>query len=185
MSSPITVECEIRALVSDEQYGRLAAALAAEGVSEGEDEQVTYYFEGHDDPDLRIQKNGAGAKIWMKRGQMHDEAREEIEIPCRGESFDDLEALFTALGYRVSIKWFRRRLTFRLGDITATLDDTRGYGKIVELEKLCAPEGREAALAELKAKMETLGIVPTPKEAFDLLYRGYKHDWRRLVGEAA
>lgn len=183
MQAPGDIECEIRTFVTDAQYGGLLAALERDAVG-GEDEQVTYYFEGNGDPDLRIQRNARGAKIWMKEGAMHDEARREIEIPCDGADFGKLEALFLALGYRVSIKWFRKRRTFRLGDIVATLDDTRGYGKILELERLCAASEREAALEGLKRKLEELGLAQTPKEEFDRRYKEYKAGWREALGEA-
>lgn len=184
MTTPINIECEIRAFLSDEQYDQLSDELGRTAVPAGEDEQVTYYFEGNGDPDLRIQRNGTGAKIWMKKGRMHDEARQEIELPCRGEDFGTLQELFLALGYTISIKWFRKRRLFKLGEIAVTLDDTKGYGKIIELEKMCSEAGREPALDELKARMREFGIEPTPKEEFDRRYKDYKRNWRALTGEA-
>ena len=183
MPTPITIECELRAFLTDEHHAQLADQLGRLGTSGGEDEQVTYYFEGNGDPDLRIQRNSTGSKIWLKKGRMHEEARQEIELPCRRDDFDTLEKLFLALGYAVSIKWFRKRRLFKLDGITVTLDDTKGYGKIVELEKLCLEDGRAAALEELKGRMRELGIAP-PKEEFDARYRAYKEDWRALTGEA-
>jgi predicted adenylyl cyclase CyaB len=183
MPDPINIECEIRAFLTDEQYDRLSEKLAGIAEADGEDEQVTYYFEGNGDPDLRIQRNSTGAKIWFKKGRMHDEARLEIELPCRREDFGTLEQLFSALGYAVSIKWFRKRRLYRLEGVTVTLDDTRGYGKILELEKVCFEGERDEALGLLKARMSELGIEPTPKEAFDLRYAEYKRNWRELTGE--
>lgn len=185
MTTPHDIECEIRAFVTDDRYAELLERLRREAVHEGRDEQVTYYFEGNGDPDLRIQRNARGGKIWYKGGKMHEEARREIEIPFdKEDAFGKFEELFLALGYRVSIKWFRARETFRLGDITVTLDDTKGYGKIIEFERLCSEEGREAALEELKTAMDGFGIAPSPKEEFDRRYAAYKKDWRSLLGEA-
>ncbi|HJV32548.1 MAG TPA: CYTH domain-containing protein [Patescibacteria group bacterium] len=185
MTTPQDIECEIRAFVTDDQYGGLLERLRREAAHEGRDEQVTYYFEGNGDPDLRIQRNARGGKIWYKGGKMHEDARREIEIPFETEgAFGKFEELFLALGYRVSIKWFRARETFKLGGVTVTLDDTKGYGKIVEFERLCAEDGREAALAGLKEAMAGYGIAPTPKEEFDRRYAAYKADWRSLLGEA-
>jgi len=185
MTTPIDIECEIRAFVTDGQYGELLDKLRSIAVYAGQDDQTTYYFEGNGDPDLRIQRNARGAKIWYKGGKMHDDARREIEILCHGDGdFGKLENLFLALGYRVSIKWFRARHIFKIGDVTVTLDDTKGYGKIIEFEKICREHEREAALAELELKMGELGVVPTPKEDFDRRYAEYKKDWRSLTGEA-
>jgi predicted adenylyl cyclase CyaB len=182
MPNPINIECEIRAFVTDEQYDALSERLMRIAMSGGEDEQVTYYFTGNGDPDLRIQRNGTGAKIWMKKGAMHDEARHEIEVPCQGDDFPALEELFLALGYVVSVKWFRKRRLFKLDGITVTLDDTKGYGKIIELEKICMEDERDTSLGQLKTQMHELGIAPTPKEEFDLRLKNYKENWRALTG---
>lgn len=185
MTTPETIECELRAFVADDEHARLLERLRSDGAYAGEDDQETWYFEGNGDPDLRIQRNTKGSKIWYKDGKMHAEARREIEVPCRSaDDFGNLEALFTALGYRVAIKWFRRRHAFTLGDISIALDDTRGYGKVVEFEKLCLPHEREAALKGLTAKMAEYGIAPSPKEEFERRYAAYKKDWRALTGEA-
>ena len=185
MNTPIDIECEIRAFVTDGEYAALLDRLRTIAMYAGQDDQVTYYFEGNGDPDLRIQRNAHGAKIWYKGGKMHEDARREIEILCHGDGdFEKLESLFLALGYRVSIKWFRARHVFKLGAITVTLDDTKGYGKIIEFERICLEHDREAALIELKLKMNELGIAPTPKEEFDRRYAEYKADWRSLTGEA-
>jgi hypothetical protein len=46
------------------------------GESLGVDHRETHYFDGKED--LRIQKNDGFSKIWLKKGRLHDEAREEI-----------------------------------------------------------------------------------------------------------
>jgi len=185
MNTPIDIECEIRAFLTDEEHASLLEKLRGTGISADEDEQVTYYFEGNGDPDLRIQRNSLGAKIWYKDGKMHEDSRREIEIACGGgDAFGRLEQLFVALGYRVSIKWLRKRRTFKLDDITVTLDDTKGYGKIVEFERVCREDEREKAVLDLKLKMRELGISPTPKDVFARRYEDYKKNWRNLLGEA-
>lgn len=181
MPSPINVECELRAFVTPERYQDLIEKFSRIAMSGGADEQVTYYFEGNGDPDLRIQRHAYGSKIWMKKGKLHDEAREEIEIECKREDFETLENLFVALGYRISIKWFRLRHRFKWDGISVMLDHTRGYGHILELEKLCTANEREGALAELRAKFEELGVPITPKEEFEKAYARYKAGWRELT----
>lgn len=184
MATPINIECEIRAFLTDEQYDRLSEKLGRVAMFGGEDEQVTYYFQGNGDPDLRIQRRSNGSKIWLKKGRMHDEARPEIELPCQSDDFPTLENLFLALGYTISVKWFRQRRLYKLDGITITLDDTKGYGKIIELEKVCFEEERDTALGALKTQMHELGIAPTPKAEFDLRYKNYTENWRALTGEA-
>lgn len=180
MPSSATIECELRTFITAEQHASLLRRFSGGEPDEG-DEQITYYFEGNGNPDLRIQKNASGAKVWMKKGQLHEDAREEIEVPCAREDFENLEKLFVSLGYRVSIKWFRRRHTFEWDSISVMLDHTKGYGHILELEKLCSPDGREEALADLRARLEELEIPISPKQDFAARYADYKVRWPELT----
>jgi adenylate cyclase class IV len=116
---------------------------------------------------------------------MHADAREEIEVPVEREKFGALAALFGALGFAVKVKWFRKRLSFRWDGIDVALDDTRGYGRILELEKVCGEAEREATIGELKARLASLGLAPTPKEEFGRRYADYLERWRELVREPA
>ncbi|TSC71585.1 MAG: Uncharacterized protein G01um101438_1016 [Parcubacteria group bacterium Gr01-1014_38] len=166
------VECEVRSFLTDEQYQRLRDFFHREATFLGEDEQVTYYFNG--EHDLRIQQNTQYAKIWLKKGALHDESREELEVRVPREQFEILHQLFVALGYEVTIQWFRKRLSFQWNDIEVSLDDTKGYGRILELEKRTALEDAETTTAYLKSKLEQLGIPLTPKAEFDQRYAQYK-----------
>jgi len=97
------IECELRSFLTKERFDVLRERLSLEGEHVGTDDQVTYYYDGP--KDLRIQKNGSYAKVWLKKGKMHDEAREEVEIRTAKENFDALDELFRTLGYGVSIEW--------------------------------------------------------------------------------
>lgn len=173
------IEVEIRSFISPEQYGQLIDYFAKNGTFLSEDEQVTYYFDS--EQDLRIQKNKFYSKVWMKKGKIHDDSREEIEIKLPVAEFEKLENLFLSLGYAVSIKWFRRRHSFRWHEIDVAVDCTKGYGYILELEQMAAEEEKEKVLQFLKQKLAELGIKETPKEEFDQKYKYYKENWKRLV----
>ena len=173
------IECEIRSFLTEQEYHALMKRLKKEATFLSEDEQITYYFDSEED--LRIQKNKLFSKIWLKKGNIHDEHREELEIQVPRDDFEKLEKLFMALGYTVSIQWFRKRHTFVWGDIKVMLDFTRGYGYILELEKVVSPEEQESTVEHLKTLMQKLGITLTPKEEFDTKYQHYKKHWRKLV----
>lgn len=175
------IECEIRSFITKEQYKKLLAFFNKNGKSLGKENQITYYFNG--DADLRIQQNKAYSKIWLKKGKIHDEAREEIEIRCAKEDFNKLEKLFSALGYKIEIKWFRQRNSFKWKGINVCLDYTRGYGYILELEKMCRQEETEKTRKYLKSKLAELGISLTPKKEFEKAFDFYKKNWRKLAGE--
>jgi adenylate cyclase class IV len=60
----------------------------------------------------------------MKKGDLHDDAREEIEIKFEIDDFDKLKSLFLALGYDVEIVRLRKRIQFDRDGIEVSLDDT-------------------------------------------------------------
>ena len=175
----MNIEVEIRSFISKEQYEQLLAYFKKEGESLGEDYQETYYFDTEED--LRIQKNNSFSKIWMKKGKLHDDHREEIEIRFDKNDFEKLERLFLNMGIGVQIKWFRTRNTFRWQGISVMVDYTKGYGYIIELEKMTTQEDKDKTLELLKEKLKTLNIPLTPKEEFQKKYEYYKTNWRDLV----
>lgn len=174
------IEVELRSFLTKSQFLKLLRFFKRNAKFLGEDYQVTYYF---DAPlDLRIQKGRTYAKIWMKSGKIHEEKREEIEIFCKRDDFSKLEKLFISLGYKIKAKWYRKRRKFRWEGVNVMLDYTRGYGYIIELEKVVRdPKRRERALKILRKKFEKLGINPTPKKEFDKKYKWYLKNWRRIL----
>lgn len=117
----------------------------------------------------------------MKSGKIHDDQREELEIFTDKNNFPSLERLFRELGYSTEIKWFRKRREYRWGDVTVCIDDTKGYGRIIELEKITGLNTKEDTLKYLKEKLASLDIKLTPKEEFNSKYEYYKKNWRELV----
>ena len=85
------------------------------------------------------------------------------------------------MGYNIEIKWFRKRFEFKWGDITVCLDFTKGYGYIIELEKICSGKTKEKESEILKQKLRSLGVEITSKEEFDKKFQYYKENWKSLV----
>mgnify|MGYP003405835104 CR=1 FL=1 len=173
------IEAEIRSFLSKEQFAQLISLFQEQGTFINTDEQETYYFQS--EHDLRIQKNNFFAKIVLKQGKVHDEAREELEIKVERDQFAGLESLFTSLGYPVKIKWFRTRHTFDWGDIKVMLDYTRGYGYIIELEKMCEEKDQSASLTLLKTKLAELGVSLTERAVFEEKFKNYEQNWKQLT----
>ncbi|MCK5608822.1 CYTH domain-containing protein [Candidatus Pacearchaeota archaeon] len=173
------IEVEIRSFISKEQYEQLLEFFKENAKLKKEDYQETSYFDC--EQDLRIQKNDFTSKVWLKQGQIHDEQREETEIHFKKENFEDLEKLFTQLGYSTEIKWFRKRHEFEWENITVCIDYTKGYGHIIELEKLCEEKDQNQELENLKEKLKTLNIELTPKEKFKEKFEHYKNNWKELT----
>ena len=175
----MNIEVEIRSFITKEQYEKLLEFFKKEGELVKEDYQETYYFDT--DEDLRIQKNKFFSKIWLKKGKIHDDHREEIEIKFDKDDFAKLEKLFLNIGMNIDIKWFRTRYAFKWQDVEASVDYTKGYGYIIELEKMSTEEEKEKALELLKEKLKQLKIPLTPKEEFKKKYEFYKKNWQKLT----
>jgi predicted adenylyl cyclase CyaB len=173
------IETEIRSLIPEEKFNELLNFFKKNASLIKEDYQETYYFDC--DKDLRIQRNNFYSKIWMKKGKIHDDHREEIEIKFDKNEFENLEKLFLSLGYNIEIKWFRKRIKFKWKDITVCLDFTKGYGYIIELEKICTEDTKIQELENLKQKLKALDIKITPKAEFKRKFLYYKENWKSLV----
>lgn len=176
------VEVEIRSFISEEKYEKLIEYFRMHGKNMKEDFQETYYF--NSPVDLRIQRNNFFSKIWLKKGKIHDECREEIEVRFPREDFEKLEKILLSLGFSIKIKWFRSRHEFEWDGIKVCVDYTRGYGYIIELEKISGESEKEGVLNQLKEKMSLLSIPVTPREEFEKKFKYYEHNWKELTGES-
>jgi hypothetical protein len=61
------------------------------------------------------------------------------------------------------------------------LDFTKGYGYILELEKMSNKEEKVKTLEFLREKLNQLNIPLTPKDEFQNKYLNYKENWKTLV----
>ncbi|MDD2487653.1 MAG: CYTH domain-containing protein [Candidatus Gracilibacteria bacterium] len=173
------IEVELRSFITEDKYKELLNFFDLNGEFKSKNNQETFYFDCKED--LRIQKNDDYAKVWMKKGNMHDEAREEIEIRFEKEDFNKMEKLFLSLGYDVDIKWFRTRYSYSWQGIDVSVDDTRGYGYIIELEILSDEKDKDKNLDYLKSKMSELGVISSSKDEFVSKFDIYKNFWKDLI----
>ncbi|MBI4174065.1 MAG: CYTH domain-containing protein [Candidatus Aenigmarchaeota archaeon] len=174
------IEVEVRSFISKEQYEKLLNFFKKNSkVLKENDYQETFYFDS--DQDLRIQRNNFFSKIWLKKGKLHDKYREEIEIKFDRNEFEKLENLFLALGYKIKVKWFRKRSEFKWDGINVSLDFTKGHGYIIELEKMCSEGVKKKEFDFLRQKLKSLGIDITPKDEFDKKSQFYMKNWKSLV----
>jgi predicted adenylyl cyclase CyaB len=172
------IEVEARSFISEEQYNQLIEYMKKNAEFQGEDSQTTHYFSG--EADLRIQKGDNSAKVWLKKGKIHDKYREELEIHFDRKDFDKMNDLLKEAGHGVEIKWFRDRKKFLWKGIKVTLDHTKGYGYIIELEKL-TEDNSEKIHKELEDRMKELGVEITPKEEFEEKLSFYRKNWKNMI----
>lgn len=173
------IEIEIRSLIDEENYKKLLRFFKKEGRLISQENQTSYYLSGEND--LRIQKSDSYAKIWLKKGMMHDDFREEIEVRLNLKEFENASRLFESLGFKKEIIWIRKRKVFSWKKVKVMLDNTKGYGYILELEKMSDLASKNRVIKDLKSKMELLGIKETSKEEFDKKFKYYKNNWKKLI----
>ena len=175
------IETEIRSFITKQQYEALINYFTTNATKIKEDNQETIYFDCKED--IRIQKNDFFAKIWMKKWEIHDDHREETEIKSDKADFETLQQVFTALGIKTQIKRLRQRTEFQRNDITVCLDYSKGYGYIIELEKMTNEADKQQEYEKLKQQLIDLQIAITPKEIFKEKYEYYKQNWKTLLAE--
>ena len=175
----MNIEVEIRSFISKDKYESLLEFFRKNAELVKEDYQETFYFDS--EVDLRTQKNNYGSKIWLKKGKIHDNAREEIEVRFERDSFDKVNEIFRSLGYGIEIKWYRKRFQFEWEGIKVCLDHTKGYGYIIELEKMSDESRKEVVLNLLRDRLKELRVEETSKEEFNKKFEDYKNNWRELV----
>lgn len=173
------LEVEVRSFLTKEQYDSLLKFLRENATLNKEEFQETHYF--NCPQDLRIQKSDSSAKIWMKKGKIHDECREEIEIKISKKDFEKIQKIFTSLGLNTEVKWLRDRKQFDWHGIKTCLDYTKGYGYIIELEKKASEQEKTRILNELKQKLTSLNIPITPRHIFEEKFQYYKENWRNII----
>lgn len=172
-------EIEIRSFISKDKYFELIEYFNKNAKFLSETNQETHYFNSN--KDLRIQKNDLYSKIWLKCGKMHDERRKEIEIRFNKEDFAKAEDLFNELGYDVKIKWFRKRREYEWNEFSVCIDYTKGYGYIIEIEKLCEEKDKDYYEKLIKSKFNEINIDITSKEEFSEKFKDYENNWKSLI----
>jgi len=61
------------------------------------------------------------------------------------------------------------------------LDNSKGYGKIFELEAVVSPKGKDRAYQKMLKIFKDLNIKPTPRGKIQKHYNYYLKNWRKLI----
>jgi len=173
------IEVEIRSFVSDKQYNAILSKLEKTAKYVSETEEETVYFSS--DKDLRLRRNRKEASIILKEGKIHDNFRKEYEVKFNVVDFEKMEDLLKSLGYEIKIKWFRRRLKYEQDDVKIFLDETRGYGKIIEIEKMVNLGEEKIVYKNLENRLKDFDIKITSKDEFNSAFEYYKNNWESLI----
>ncbi|MFH1456256.1 MAG: hypothetical protein ABIF40_04890 [archaeon] len=175
-----TIENEVRGLISRNKYQDFLKLFSREGELVKVDEQLTYYFKG--DQELRIQQNLSHAFVQVKIGGINSEQKQKITVRYAHEQFPELKLLFLNLGYEINSVWKRKRHEFRWGGVKVTLNDTLGYGCLIDMEVMSQEQNPEI-VNELKNKFCSLGIEPTTQEVMDDKFEWFQRHWKTFIPE--
>ena len=173
------IEVEVRSFIDDEQYSEILSKLRKNARFIKEIDEETVYLSGN--KDLRLRRNKKEAFLILKEGEIHDDHRKEFEVKFDVFNFDNMENLLKSLGYEIEIRWRRHRLEFKQGDLKILLDDTKGYGKIIEIEKMVQAGEEKETHKELKDKLKCFNIEITSKKEFNKAFEYYKKNWKNLI----
>lgn len=173
------MEVELRAFLTSELYDSLEKYLTTNCTFLGKEKQITYYLDF--DVDTRIQISNKKSRIWQKLGVIHDDSRKEIDIPLQKEDGLNMLELFKNLGSKIKIAWFRERKSFTNGVLKIELDNTIGYGKILEVEILCNENEVENSKKIIQNFFKELGVDISNKEVFNESFKQYLENWINLT----
>jgi adenylate cyclase class IV len=173
-------EVELRSFVTPAQAEAVLAQVSSAGFTQISDErQITYYL---DIPsDTRVQISTHSGKVWQKLGKMHDTSRTEFNAPMSRESAENMLEIFKNMGLGIKVAWLRHRREFTRGGLSLTVDNTVGYGWIVEVELQSAADDTAPVVEELRGELKKLGLAASPKETFDTAYKSYVANWKTLT----
>jgi predicted adenylyl cyclase CyaB len=107
--------------------------------------------------------------------------REEVEVRFARKDFEKLIKLLKVLGFKVRIVWLRRRLVFDWNGTRVYLDDTEGYGRIIELEHY-TKSTKEKPEKTLIERLNKLGVKLSQRKEFEERFSWYERHWKELIG---
>lgn len=143
--------------------------------------QDNWYYVAPGKNDLRIRRTNKEAYLVLKKGWMHDDDRDEIEIKVARADFMRLDEVFRSLGYEYDTKWYRKRTEYKYKNFAITIDFNAGYGWVAEIERTVQPGHEDIAKKEILALAAEIGITPASKTLFDKMYQYYKKNWSHYI----
>lgn len=99
---------------------------------------------------LRLRKHGKTAELTLKGPRLKSRYTKRIELETPVE-FAPARAIIQALGFKLAMKYSKKREVYRLGKLMVVLDSLSGLGQFVELEGM----PKDIAKAESKLGLKT------------------------------
>jgi len=171
------IEVEERSYIDEKTYNGLLEKFKD---NMQETKQITYYFSG--DKDFRLMITKEYLQLWLKEGNIHDDAREELIVKIDPKYKKEILLMLKSLGYEIEIKWFRRRCETEYEGYDLTIDYSAGYGHIIEIESIIDNEDMiDETKGILRKMLEDLGINISLKQEFKDKYNDYKVNYYKYT----
>ena len=178
------IEIEVRSFLTKSQFLILKRFFDKEASKLGSWKESTVYYKAKEG-DLRLRQTDRKSYLIYKVGHIHQEQREEIELELPMDYFGNLEKILVALGHKVRMRWFRKRIVYQWKGIKVYLDDTVGNGLMIEFERCSRPMQKQRVYEDLKKEFNKLlkgfDIKPTAKKELDQRFDYYKKHWKELI----
>jgi adenylate cyclase class 2 len=150
-----SMEVEVKARVED--LDEIRHRLRERGASLTDQRRETDRYLDHPDrafadtdEALRVRDTEDATELTYKGPKVDETTKTREEIDLRVADPDQAHALLTSLGFEPAGRVVKQRETYRLDDVTITLDRVEGLGPFVEIEIVVdgdVDEAREAVLA--------------------------------------
>ncbi len=177
-------EVEVSSLLKPADYKEIYKYLKKNSKLIKKEQSETVVFETPEG-DLRLVKNEEQVKLICKVGNVFHEVRPEMEVIADIKDMNELEQIFTALGFKVACKYKKKRVHFRWLGTTISLDNVKGLGLIIEMEKLVDGRLIKKAEEDIREKLSKLlskfDITVTPINELNIKYEDYLHNWTKLI----
>lgn len=175
------IEVELRCFIDEPTYDNLKQRLFSTGKLCEDTRQITHYLQHTVDTRIQFSKNGG--RVWQKLGKMHDNARREIDVKMSRSDAEMMFDIFKNLDFQLKVSWYRHRMAFNVDGITVALDNTIGYGRILEVETICDGDNTATEKARLLHFLSNFGLKPSPKEAFNRAFEEYLASWKERTAD--
>jgi len=177
-------EVEVSSLLKPAGYKRLYKYLEKNSKLINKEEAETVVLAASQG-DLRLVRANDKVKLICKTGDVFQEVRAEMEVLVDIKDADKLEEIFLALGFKIACQYKKKRVHFRWQGTKISLDNIKGFGLMIEMEKLVDARLVKKSEIELREKLQklldSLEIPTTPVVKLNKMYRNYLDNWQVLI----
>ncbi|MFH1667639.1 MAG: CYTH domain-containing protein [Candidatus Komeilibacteria bacterium] len=177
-------EVEVRNILKPQGYRKLDNYLKkhARLIEQKQEETICFRVKKGD---LLLRRNDSEVKLTYKDRDVIQDIRAEMEILMGLNDFDAIQEILQALKFTIKMKWYKRRKIYRWQGVIIALDNVKGQGLSMEMEKLVDGRLKKKAQIELQVRMikllNELNIKIYPKKDLTAMMQYYHQHWTKSI----